>query len=79
MTSPIERFRGFPPGRRHLLELELLVVTVLIVVALLVGHSRGVGEVIGVAALGYAVGLAAHIALVLLGWPHGGRRGPNAR
>ncbi len=42
-------------------------VLLLVGFALLI-RARGIGEILVVAALGYAVGLTAHIFLVLIGW-----------
>jgi hypothetical protein len=51
-----------------LVEFEAVLVGALVIVVLLAGDAGGVGEAVAIAALGYAVGLTAHLALVLLGW-----------
>jgi nucleotide-binding universal stress UspA family protein len=56
-------------------------VALLVVVALLANDAGGAGGAVAVAALGYAVGLTAHLALVLIGWVSRShrRREPDGR
>jgi hypothetical protein len=68
VTGPVRRFHSLPLGRRQLLELEVVVVAALVVLTLLVRDSGAAWEAVALAALGYAVGLTAHVLLVLLGW-----------
>jgi hypothetical protein len=68
VTGPVRRFRSLPPGRRRLLELEIVAVAVLLFTTLLVRGSGGAWQAVTLAALGYAVGLSTHAMLVLLGW-----------
>lgn len=75
MTGPARRFHSLPLGRRRLLEFEVVAVAVLVVLTLLVRGSGGAWQAVALAALGYAVGMSAHVILVLIGWgPRRARR-----
>ena len=51
-----------------MLELEAVAVASLVSLTLLVRDGGGALRAVALAALGYAVGLTAHVLLVLLGW-----------
>ena len=68
VIGPVHRFRSMPLGRRRFLQLELVLVAALVSLALVVRDGGGVWQAVALAALGYAVGLAAHVILVLFGW-----------